>query len=44
MNHGIELNSVEKAVKKYNGLLEISSKNGIFKVQILLYAIGKNYI
>lgn len=44
VNHGIGLNSVEKAVKKYNGLLEISSKNGIFKVQILLYAIGKNYI
>lgn len=41
-NHGIGLKSVKKAVQKYNGLVEINSENGIFRVQILLYASSVN--
>lgn len=37
-NHGIGLNSVKKAVQKYNGLVNIVSKNKVFIVQILLYS------
>lgn len=43
-NHGIGLNSVKKAVKKYDGQVEIFSDNGVFRVRILLYTSGKNYI
>lgn len=43
-NHGIGLNSVSKAVKKYNGHMEIVAQEGVFRVQILLYATGENYI
>ena len=43
-NHGIGLNSVSKAVKKYNGHMEIVAQEGVFRVQILLYAAGENYI
>ena len=42
-NHGIGLNSVRKAVKKYNGLVNISTENKIFKVQILLYPVENNF-
>ena len=41
-NHGVGLKSVKKAVQKYNGLVEINSENGIFQVQILLYASSAN--
>ncbi|MFU0824763.1 sensor histidine kinase [Clostridium sp.] len=43
-NHGIGLNSVKKAVKKYDGLVSILTDNNIFTVQILMYSSGKNYI
>jgi len=43
-NHGIGLISVKKAVKKYNGLVNISTDNNIFCVQILMYTLGENYI
>lgn len=42
-NHGIGLNSVRKAVKKYDGLVNISTENNVFTVQILLYPVGKSY-
>lgn len=37
-NHGIGLNSVKKAAKKYDGLVNILSENKVFIVQILLYS------
>lgn len=37
-NHGIGLNSVKKAAKKYDGLVNIVSENKVFIVQILLYS------
>ena len=42
-NHGIGLNSVRKATKKYDGLVNISTKNNVFTVQILLYSARENY-
>lgn len=42
-NHGIGLNSVRKAAKKYDGLVNISTENNVFTVQILLYPVRKNY-
>lgn len=42
-NHGLGLNSVQKAVQKYDGQMDMIEKNGIFKVQILLYEISENY-
>lgn len=42
-NHGIGLNSVRKAAKKYDGLVKISTENNVFTVQILLYPVGKSY-
>lgn len=42
-NHGIGLNSVRKATKKYDGLVNISTENNVFTVQILLYSAGENY-
>lgn len=42
-NHGIGLSSVEKAVKRYNGVVNITTNDNIFCVQILMYPIGKNY-
>lgn len=42
-NHGVGLNSVRKAAKKYNGLVDITLSNNIFIVQILLYSVGKSY-
>lgn len=43
-NHGIGLNSVKKAAKKYNGLVNISDNGNIFEVSVLLYSLGENYI
>ena len=43
-NHGIGLSSVKKAVQKYDGVVNITSDNNIFKIQLLLYPMGKNYI
>lgn len=43
-NHGIGLSSVKKAVQKYDGVVNILSDNNIFKIQILLYPMGNNYI
>lgn len=43
-NHGIGLSSVKRAVQKYDGVVNISSDDNIFKIQILLYPMGKNYI
>lgn len=43
-NHGLGLNSVQKAVEKYNGQMETIAKDGVFKIQILLYEVGENYI
>ena len=37
-NHGIGLTSVAKAVKRYNGLVDITTNNNIFCVQILMYS------
>lgn len=42
-NHGIGLISVAKVVKKYDGLVNITTNNNIFCVQILMYPLGKNY-
>lgn len=42
-NHGIGLISVAKAVKRYNGLVNITTNDNIFCVQILMYSMGKNY-
>lgn len=42
-NHGIGLISIRKAVKKYNGLVNVSTNNNIFCVQILMYPSGENY-
>ena len=36
-NHGMGLCSVKNAVCKYNGAMNISTDNSMFKVQILLY-------
>ena len=36
-NHGMGLCSVKNAVSKYNGAMNISTDNSMFKVQILLY-------
>ena len=36
-NHGMGLGSVKNAVSKYNGVMNISTDNNMFKVQILLY-------
>lgn len=36
-NHGMGLCSVKNAVSKYNGVMNISTDNNMFKVQILLY-------
>lgn len=38
LNHGIGLNSVNKATKKYKGIVTINTKNNIFSIQILLYS------
>lgn len=43
-NHGLGLNSVQKAVQKYDGQMDMTEKDGIFRVQILLYEVGENYI
>lgn len=37
-NHGIGLNSVNKAAKKYKGIVTINTKNKIFSIQIMLYS------
>ena len=42
-NHGIGLISVAKAVKKYDGLVDITTNDNIFCVRILMYSLGKNY-
>lgn len=36
-NHGIGLTSVKNVVKKYDGEMEISHKDGLFEVMILMY-------
>lgn len=36
-NHGIGLQNVKRVVEKYNGIMEMSEKNNIFKVKIMLY-------
>lgn len=36
-NHGIGLKNIEKAIKKYNGTMEINHTNNNFMVDILLY-------
>lgn len=36
-NHGIGLKNIEKAIKKYNGTMEINHTNNIFIVDIFLY-------
>lgn len=36
-NHGIGLQSVQALVKKYNGSMDLSTDDGIFAVNILLY-------
>lgn len=36
-NHGIGLKNIEKAIKKYNGTMEINHTNNNFIVDILLY-------
>ncbi|HBB28497.1 MAG TPA: ATP-binding protein, partial [Clostridiales bacterium] len=36
-NHGFGLNSVQNAIKKYNGLLDITYDEKLFLVNILLY-------
>lgn len=43
-NHGLGLNSVQKAIHKYDGQMDMTEKDGIFRVQILLYEVGENYI
>jgi len=36
-NHGLGLESVERIVKKYNGISKISYEEHIFKIDIMLY-------
>lgn len=36
--HGFGLSSIEKAASKYNGLVDISIDNKIFKITVLLYS------
>lgn len=36
--HGLGLSSIEKAASKYNGLVDISIDNKIFKITVLLYS------
>ena len=38
-NHGIGLISIKRIVKKYNGLVNITTDNNIFCVQILMYPL-----
>lgn len=42
-NHGIGIISIKKAVKKYNGLVNITTDNNIFCIQILMYPLKENY-
>lgn len=35
--HGIGLQSVKSIVEKYNGIMDVSSKDNIFKVSLILY-------
>lgn len=37
VNHGYGLQSVQKAVEKYNGVLEVKPEDGIFTVDIMMY-------
>lgn len=37
INHGYGLQSVQKAVEKYNGVLEVKPEDGIFTVDIMMY-------
>ncbi len=36
-NHGIGLQSVQKTVEKYQGVMDVNTKNGIFQVKIVMY-------
>lgn len=36
-NHGIGLQNVKRVVEKYNGIMEMSEENKIFRVKIMLY-------
>lgn len=42
-NHGIGIISIKKAVEKYNGLVNITTDNNIFCIQILMYPLDENY-
>lgn len=37
--HGIGLQSVQKIVEKYNGVMDVSSEDHIFKVSLILYMV-----
>lgn len=36
-NHGIGLQNVKRVIEKYNGIMEMSEENSIFRVKIMLY-------
>ena len=36
-NHGIGISSIKNAALKYNGIVNISTNDNMFKIQILLY-------
>ena len=38
-NHGIGLQNVKRVVKKYDGSIEISDKDNIFDIKIVLYTV-----
>lgn len=36
-NHGLGLNNIESTLEKYNGLLEYSYTDNMFKADVLMY-------